>query len=105
VDEEEEDRRGGARNPKVERLSVRVAAGINERLEVVADLSGMNKGTIAAFCIACGLRWVELMFANIPDMEGVQQAVGESVAAPIASGMLSDIAAVGAVQTDPTLRK
>ena len=52
----------GARNPKMARLSLNLAEGIDQRVAALADAAGMNKGTMAALLVATALRQMEVLF-------------------------------------------
>lgn len=55
----------GARNPKEQRIMMRVADQLNTRLERLADSLGQNKSSMAALCMALGMNTLEtLVYAS-----------------------------------------
>jgi hypothetical protein len=60
-----EPERKGARNPKEVKLSFGITDGINDRLERLCDVAGMNKGSMAAAVLAAGLQTLESAFLGL----------------------------------------
>lgn len=66
---------GGARNPKTAKFSVSLTSDMNNRLEYLADVSGTNKGSMAAICIAIGVNAMEAIF-----LKNIGQYIDQSTA-------------------------
>ena len=85
----------GARNPKETRFSIGVSKTIDDRLNRLADVSGQNKGTMAAFAIAAGL--IKLEDAFLGPMANVPPELAARMAEAVKEKQQQDLNEIGAL--------